>query len=258
MAVQGQKGLFVPIQVFSDPLCPWCWVGKHSLEAALSRYRTKHHDVEFEVVWRPFCLNPALKSNCDKASFYAEWSACAGDSNGDNTQDRFEQVRAAGAKYGLSFSFSGSMGPSTPAQALVASALRRRGSLAQARVVEALFRGHFCDGQNIGDKEWLVRVGRDAAGTPADVVRADLRDDDWIRLVDDGAELAVEEHGVEAIPCVIVSGRYKIGGFQEEDVFLSLFDRIREEQLLGSCSRDAPAPQSLLRRDVEALTVREK
>jgi len=60
------------------------------------------------------------------------------------------------------------------------------------------------------------------------------------------AEAAVEERGVEAVPCVIVLGRYKVGGFQREDVFETLFDRIRAENMPSSCkgmgAEDAGAP----------------
>lgn len=53
----------MPIEVFSDTLCPWCWVEKRSIEAAMRRYQAKHPDVDFELVWRSFCLNPLLKTS---------------------------------------------------------------------------------------------------------------------------------------------------------------------------------------------------
>ncbi|KAJ6442098.1 DSBA-like thioredoxin domain-containing protein [Purpureocillium lavendulum] len=217
--------LLVPIEVFSDTLCPWCWVEKRTIEVAVRRYEAKHPDVDFELVWRSFCLNPLLKTRCDKLSLYDEWSG-----GSDNFQQHMTRVRTAAAPFpDLRFSVTGSTGPSRLSQVLIRTVLRRRGPAAQARVVEALFRGHFAEGRDVSDEAWLVSVGRDAGGLPADVVRADLRDDDCGRAVDDEAEAAVEERGVEAVPCVIVLGRYKVGGFQREDVFKHLFDRIRAE-----------------------------
>ncbi|GJN72026.1 hypothetical protein PLICBS_006097 [Purpureocillium lilacinum] len=238
----AEERLLVPIEVFSDTLCPWCWVEKRSIEAAMRRYQAKHPDVDFELVWRSFCLNPLLKTRCDKLSLYDEWSG------GSATfQAHLDRVRAAAAPYpDLHFRVAGSTGPSRLSQVLIAAVLRRRGALAQARVVEALFRGHFAEGRDVSDEEWLVVVGRDAGGLPADVVRAELRDDDRGREVDDEAEAAVEERGVEAVPCVIVLGRYKVGGFQREDVFETLFDRIRAENMPSSCkgmgAEDAGTP----------------
>ena len=62
-AAERRRRLLVPIEVFSDTLCPWCYVEKHSLEAALRRYEARYPDVGFEVVWRSFCLNPLLKTS---------------------------------------------------------------------------------------------------------------------------------------------------------------------------------------------------
>lgn len=59
----AEERLLVPIEVFSDTLCPWCWVEKRSIEAAMRRYQAKHPDVDFELVWRSFCLNPLLKTS---------------------------------------------------------------------------------------------------------------------------------------------------------------------------------------------------
>ncbi|PNY28203.1 Uncharacterized protein TCAP_01870, partial [Tolypocladium capitatum] len=221
-----RRRLLVPIEVFSDTLCPWCYVGKHSLEAALSLFEARHPDVGFEVVWRSFCLNPLLKTRCDKPSLYDEWYGGKG-----SFQQHLGRVRAAGARYDLTFSVTGQTGPSHLSQVLLANVLRRHGPLAQARVVEALFRGHFAEGRDISDEDWLVALGRDAAGLPEDVVRAELRDAGRARFVDDEAEAAVEEEGVEAVPCVLLLGRYKVGGYQEEHVFVKLLDRIREENM---------------------------
>ncbi|KND90564.1 hypothetical protein TOPH_04823 [Tolypocladium ophioglossoides CBS 100239] len=231
-----RRRLLVPIEVFSDTLCPWCYVEKHSLEAALRRYGARHPDVGFEVVWRSFCLNPLLKTTCDKLSLYDELFRGKG-----NFQQHLERVRAAGARYNLTFSVTGQTGPSRLSQVLLANVLRRRGPLAQARVVEALFRGHFAEGRDISDEEWLVALGRDAAGLPEDVVRAELRDARRAHFVDDEAEAAVEEEGVEAVPCVLLLGRYKVGGYQDEDGFVRLLDKICEESMPSR--REAPAEE---------------
>lgn len=163
-------------------------------------------------------------AGCDKLSLYDEWSG-----GRDNSRQLLDRVRAAGARYGLTFSITGQTGPSRLSQVLLASVLRRRGPLAQARVVEALFRGHFVEGRDISDGDWLAALGRDVAGLPEDVVRAELRDHGRARLVDEEAEAAVAEEGVEAVPCVLLLGRYKVGGYQDEDVFVKLLDRIRDE-----------------------------
>ena len=161
---------------------------------------------------------------CDKLALYDEWSGGDG-----KFREHLDRISAVGAKYGLSFSVTGRVGPSRLAEVLIANVLRRRGPKAQARVVEAIFKGQFLDGADVSDEAWLVTIGRDAGGLPEDIVRTDLRDDDNARFVDDEAEAAVEEKGIEAVPCVLVLGRYKVGGYQEQEVFEKLFDRIWNE-----------------------------
>lgn len=216
--------LLVPIEIFSDALCTWCWVQKHSLEMAVRSFEAQHPEVEFEIIWRSFCLNPLFKTKCDKTALYDEWSGGPG-----KFQVHLDRVRAAGAQYGLEFSMAGVTGPSRASQVLIANTLRRRGPAAQARVVEALFRGHFLLGKDISDEDFLVSLGSEEAALPADVVRLDLRNGLYTRFVDDQVEEAVEEKGVEAVPCVTVMGRYKVGGYQEKEVFETLFDRIWKE-----------------------------
>ncbi|KAK2591496.1 hypothetical protein QQS21_010816 [Conoideocrella luteorostrata] len=190
----------------------------------MKAFERQHPEVEFEVVWRSFCLNPLLKTRCDKITLYDEWSGGPG-----KFQAQLDRVRAVGEKYGVGFSITGITGPSHASQVLIANTLRRCGPAAQARVVEGLFRGHFLLGKDISDEEFLVGLGSEAAGLPPDVVRFDLRNSDNGRFVDQEVEEAVEERGVEAVPCVTVLGKYKVGGYQEKEVFEQLFKKIWNE-----------------------------
>lgn len=118
-------------------------------------------------------------------------------------------------------------GSTRPAHRLIALALHELGAAAQARIVETLFQGHFEDGRDISDEGWLISVGV-AAGMSEAVVRLGLEDEDAARRVDAMAEAARDVIGVEAVPCVMVQGRYKVGGYQESQVFESLFEKIRQ------------------------------
>ncbi|PHH78541.1 hypothetical protein CDD82_3008 [Ophiocordyceps australis] len=224
------KPFVIPIEFFSDSLCPWCWVEKHSLEAAMLNFRKKYPDVDFELIWRSYCLNPLLKTQCDKLSLYDEWA-------GGKSDQQLSRVRTAAAKYSLPLAISGSSGPSRASQILLASVLRHAGPEAQARVAEALFRGHFAEGRNVSDVEWLVSLACQLVGLSENLVRADLDNPSLGRAVDEEFEEAVEERGVEAVPCVIVLGKYKAGGYQQEDFFFTLFERIRAEYLLPAKSK---------------------
>ncbi|EGR47233.1 uncharacterized protein TRIREDRAFT_64866 [Trichoderma reesei QM6a] len=214
----------IRLEIYVDLLCPWCFVEKHSLDALTSTYAEEHPDVRFEVTWKPYYIAPAMgKHNVDKRSIYERLDAL--------NAHFLSRIRVAGAKHGIAFSIRGLTGNTRPAHRLIALALRERGAQAQARVVEMLFQGHFEDGRDLSDEAWLVDVGVQAAaaaGMEEEVVRAALADEDGEgRRVDEVAERARREFGVEAVPCVVVQGRYKVGGYQEGDVFERLFDKIR-------------------------------
>ncbi|KAL6874986.1 thioredoxin-like protein [Trichoderma novae-zelandiae] len=209
----------IRLEIYMDLLCPWCFVGKHSLEALMRRYVEEHPDVRFEVTWKPYYIAPTMaKHNVDKRSIYDRLNAL--------NPDFLPRIRAAGAKYDIAFSIRGLTGSTRPAHRLLALVLQRLGPAAQARAVEALFQGHFEDGRDLSDGGWLVAVGA-AAGLEEGVARAGLADEGAGARVDAVAEAARDVIGVEAVPCVVVQGRYKVGGYQEGHVFESLFDKIR-------------------------------
>ncbi|KAL7907139.1 thioredoxin-like protein [Trichoderma velutinum] len=216
---RGAGGL-IRLEIYMDLLCPWCFIEKHSLDALMQRYTEEHPEVRFEVVYKPYYIAPTMaKRNVEKRSVYDRLN---------NLYPNFlTRIQVTGAKYDIAFSIRGLTGSTRPAHRLMALTLHELGSAAQSRVVETLFQGHFEDGRDLSDESWLVSVGV-AAGMPEGVVRLGLEDEDAGRRVDAMADDARNVIGVEAVPCVMVQGRYKVGGYQESQVFESLFEKIRQ------------------------------
>lgn len=136
------------------------------------------------------------------------------------------RIQTVGAKQDIAFSIRGRSGPTRNAHKLISLALQEQGPDAQAQVVEQLFQGHFEDGRDITDEDWLVAIGVEA-GIPEGRVRLELEDEDAGRRIDAEVEENQQLRGVEAVPCVVVQGKYKVGGYQEAPVFQNLFDKIR-------------------------------
>ncbi|KAL7951840.1 thioredoxin-like protein [Trichoderma barbatum] len=220
-AATGSRGAggLIRLEIYMDPLCPWCFIEKHSLESLMQRYMEEHPEIRFEATWKPYYIAPTMgKRNVEKRSVYDRLNAMYA--------NFLSRIQVTGAKYDIAFSIRGLTGNSRPAQRLIALTLHELGPAAQSRVVEMLFQGHFEDGRDLSDEAWLVGVGV-AAGIPEAVVRLGLEDEDAGRRVDAMAEAARDVIGVEAVPCVMVQGRYKVGGYQEGHVFESLFEKIR-------------------------------
>ncbi|KAM3514826.1 hypothetical protein MY11210_001550 [Beauveria gryllotalpidicola] len=219
--------MLIPLEVYIDFICPWCYIEMRSLAAAMDRFVARHPEVEFEVDWRPFYVAPMLRASCKTLDFY-------GSALPDEAKRRaqLERVRAAGRAYGLAFDHSsGRVGPTRDAHKLVALAKRRGGRQAQALLVELLMRNGLVAARDLSDAEVLAQIAADGLGLDKEDVFLELADDDATRRIDREVEAAREERGIEAVPCVTVLGRFKVGGFQDAQVFTDLFDKIYEEKL---------------------------
>lgn len=138
------------------------------------------------------------------------------------------RLQTAGARHGVSFSVNGTTGPSQSAHRLVALALQARGPAVQSAVLDALFRGHFEHGEDIANASWLMHVGRTEGQLDEDDMKAALLGPDAGKALEEDVRSAAVG-GVEAVPCVTVQNRFRVGGFQEADIFEGLFDKVRRE-----------------------------
>ncbi|KAJ0163359.1 hypothetical protein CTA2_3118 [Colletotrichum tanaceti] len=215
----------IKIEAVTDLLCPWCYVGKKSLDRAIAEYRAIDPSAEFEVVWKPFYLNPALKSTgYDKRVVYKTlFAALSGDS-----ATQLARVTSACADVGISLNIAGSMGNSRQAHKLLALALRRKGPVAQNCLLEALFRGHFELGEDISDRHFLLAAATSpAVGLGRDDARAALDDNHTGKAVDEDV-LGAKRAGITSVPTFTVQGRWRVGGSQDPDVFLRVFEKVEE------------------------------
>ncbi|KAM0561039.1 hypothetical protein ACHAPJ_003539 [Fusarium lateritium] len=213
--------MLVEIVIHGDILCPWCFLQKKSLEEAMERYQALHPEIEFDVVWKPFLLYPTLRK-CEKRRLYEKIMSP------EKLRLFTSRLQAAGARHGVSFSVTGTTGPSQPAHRLAALTLQSRGAVVQSAVLEDLFRGHFEHGADIADEAWLMHVGRTRGGLEDAAMRAALRGPEAGQMLEEEVRSAAVG-GVEAVPCVTIQKRFRVGGYQEADVFEGLFDKIRRE-----------------------------
>ncbi len=206
------------IDIVSDTICPWCFIGKRRLEAALA----ERPDVTPEIVWRPFELNPDMPAEgMERADYLA---LKFGDSQGVN--QAYEPVRLAGEGVGLPFAFDriGRVPSTIKSHCLVHWAEQ---GAEQDRMVEALFRAYFFDGRDIGDDDTLVALA-DEAGFDGDTIRQKLTAGDDLNLIRSRAQVA-RASGVTGVPCFIVDRQYAVVGAQDPAVFVDLFDKLMAE-----------------------------
>lgn len=203
------------IDIISDTICPWCFIGKRRLEAALeAEART-----DVDIHWHPFELNPDLPDQgMDRKTFMEQKFGGA-----EGAARAYAPVHDAASAAGLDIDFGAiRRTPNTLKSHAVIHYATPGGE--QERVVEGLFRGYFMEGLDIGDEETLVRIAADA-GLDADSVRAKLQAGDDFNLIRTRAR-NVRDQGVSGVPCFVVGGTHVLAGAQESAAFIDLFRKL--------------------------------
>jgi predicted DsbA family dithiol-disulfide isomerase len=204
------------IDIVSDVICPWCFIGKRRLERAL----TARAEDDVSLSWRAFQLNPDMPPGGMPREAYL----AAKFGNAVNATRLYATIAEAGAAEGIPFAFDRiRRTPNTlAAHRLIRYAARNGGA---GPLVEALFLAYFTEGRDLGDRDTLADL---AAANGLDRAAAARHLDSG-----DGApEVLAEDRaarrlGINAVPCFIVDGGYAISGAQEPEFFFPLFDLAR-------------------------------
>ncbi|NQV79135.1 MAG: DsbA family oxidoreductase [Alphaproteobacteria bacterium] len=206
------------IDIISDTICPWCFVGKRRLEAALA----ERPELDVEIVWHPYQLNPTTpKEGVNRKDYLREKFGSETYPDG-----MLGALGEAGQSTGIGFKFNEmNRVPNTINSHRVLHWARESGC--QDALAEILFRRYFIDNEDIGDPDTLVAAAQEAGLDPT-VIRERLADDTDDELVRAEAQHA-SKMGITGVPTFIVDGRYAVQGAQTSDVFLQVFDKIAEE-----------------------------
>lgn len=195
------------VEIWSDVVCPWCYVGKRRFEAALAAF--PHRD-DVELVWRSFELDEAAPPSPEVAGDYAERLARKYGRGLEAAQQMIDTMTTTAAAEGLDFRFD-LMRPGTTfdAHRLLHLALDRG---IQDDVKERLDAATFSEGLRVSDHEALVAVVAEAGLDPQEA-RAVLASDRYAdRVRADQAQ--ARAYGISGVPFFVVDGRYGISGAQ--------------------------------------------
>jgi predicted DsbA family dithiol-disulfide isomerase len=204
------------IEVWSDVVCPWCYIGKRRLESALARF--EHRD-EAMVVWRSFELDPHAERDPEGTS--AERLAAKYGMSVAEAAARQEQITRLAAEDGLEYHLDTARGGNTFDAHRLIQLGKERGI--QDAVKERLMRGYFTEGARIGDPSTLVSLAAHA-GLDADEARAVLEGDAYADAVREDEALAMRI-GIQGVPFFVLGRRYGVSGAQPADVLLQALDQ---------------------------------
>lgn len=204
------------VEIYSDPVCPWCYIGKRRFEVATRR----RADVEFDVRWLPFELNPTLpQAGVERESYLARKFG-----DPERVQAMQAQLRELGSGLGIDFRFERAR--RMPNTRLAHELLQfAQGEGAQDAVSEALFKAYFEEGLDIGDRARVIGIGTGAGLDAAELERA-LTNHRYANDID-ALERQAHAWGISGVPTFIFDRNYAVSGAQDTDVFLQVFDRLR-------------------------------
>jgi predicted DsbA family dithiol-disulfide isomerase len=209
------------VEVWSDVVCPWCYLGKRRLESALGRFE---HGDEVEVAWRSFELDPAAPRR--RAISAAEHLGAKYGLTTSQVEASWARLTALGEADGIEFRLAQTRGGSS----FDAHRLTHLGGAHGRRdeVTERLFRAYFEEAAAIGERDTLARLGVEAE-LPADEVEDALATDHFAAGVRD-EERRARELGITAVPFFVVDGRYGIAGAQSADMLLEVLGAVWAER----------------------------
>jgi predicted DsbA family dithiol-disulfide isomerase len=209
------------IDVVSDVVCPWCYIGKRRLEAALRTLAADAPAVRARVRWHPFQLNPELPSEGVDRRRYLE----AKFGGAVRAESIYARVREAAAQSGLTLALDAiPRQPNTlDAHRLVAWAQENGGDASD--LVERLFRAYFVEGRLIGERDVLAKIageaGRDADAAQEFLASGRLRDE--IASADERARAL----GINGVPFFVFNGKVALSGAQEPPTLLDAIGQTR-------------------------------
>lgn len=198
------------IDVISDVVCPWCFIGKRRLEHALQLLTQDGFEPQaIEVVWRPFQLNPQLpREGMPRAQYVAA-------KFGGRADEIYARVAGVGRSVGIDFAFDRiARQPNTVAAHQLIDLARDLG--VQGQMVENLFRGYFLEGKDLTQVPTLIELAQQA-GIDGERARSFLDDDAQRQAVVEKDEEA-RGLGVAGVPFFVFGGQVAVSGAQEPQV----------------------------------------
>jgi len=216
------------VEIWSDVMCPFCYIGKRRFEAALQQFRQKDN---IEIEWKSFQLNPGLVTdpNVNINEYLAERKGITV----DHAKQMNDYVTNMAAEVGLQYDFDKAI-VANSFNAHRLSHLAKKHGLGDA-MEEALFKAYFTEGKNTDDKQTLTELGIDI-GLDRDEITKTLDNDDFADAVKH--DIAEAQYlGIQGVPFFVMNNKYGVSGAQAVEIFTQTL-----EKSFGEWQQENPRP----------------
>lgn len=214
----------IKLLVFSDIICPWCYIGQREMDRAIEQCSSC--PVEFEIEYRPYKLQPSLKEGqtFEKKEWY---EARFGK---EKTETIHRTITSRGKDVGINFNlFGGVITQTTKAHRLLLKAWKLGGQNTQLPLLHALFKAYFEDGKNMGDSQSLAELAA-ATGLMSHEEAITFLDSDECQAEVEQMMVEVRKKGVTGVPFVVIDGKWAISGGHNAETYVQIFKKMSNSE----------------------------
>lgn len=213
------------IEIFSDVICPWCFIGKKRFETAISRLRDRGINIEVEYSFKPFQLDPTAPTDGVTPVIEGYAKKFGGQ---ERATEILQHVTTVAAAENIQFNMDIALRANTfDAHRLLAYALVDYGFAAHVELKERLMDAYFTNGLNIADIEVLAGCAS-SVGIDRDASLRFLRSDELAAQV--RTEIAsAPDLGVTAVPTFVINGQWSVPGAQDVEMFERILERMHSQ-----------------------------
>lgn len=209
------------VEVWSDIMCPFCYIGKRNYEEALSKFKDAGH---IEIVWKSFQLDPTVPQGKIEQSTYEYLAARKGWSM-KQCMEIHESVTQTAKKAGLTYNFDNAKVANSFNAHRIIQFAKTKGWGDQAE--EQFFKAYFTDGKDLNDKNDLIAIGK-LIGLTEDEIETALTDKTYEEAVKKDIQEA-GELGIRGVPFFVMNRKYAVSGAQDPKVFLETLEKAFSE-----------------------------
>lgn len=212
----------IRIDIISDTICPWCYIGKRRLESAIEQFRKSspsRASTRFDIRWRPFYLGPPEGAVASKMQRYAENYGAV------RTRQMIPYMQQVGAAVGISFDYGGPIGPTFLSHRVLQYVQSREPEKTDT-VVDTLFAAYFEHQGNIFTKPTLLTILREGKVELDYPALERFMDDPQARTEVDREVEEARRAAVSGVPDFTIGGKHHLHGAQEPESFTKIFEQL--------------------------------
>ena len=214
------------VEIFSDVVCPWCYIGKARFDRAVANLKAKGLDIDVEVVYSPYQLDPTAPIGVATSVLEAYSKKFGGP---EKAQAILDHVTAIAAQEGITFNMDIALRANTlPSHRLLAHALTKYGPAKQATLKQNIMIAYFTDGKDISSNKVLVDCAV-SAGMDSTEASTVLVENLFAQEV--ASQIAgATSNGITAVPTYVINDQWSVPGAQDTEMFERVLVRLAEKQ----------------------------